>query len=236
MTRDLANMAMENTSPDNRRAIDIAANDALTAAQRRRPGTRYSRFVALMKLILPVIAGIIIMLVVLWPELNDHPSKFQIGVAQIEIDGADGQKLVNARYTGVDRANNPFSVTAETLAQNPEDENTVDLKNPKADITVSGGSWLAVMSPNGQYRKKDQVLELFGGVNAFHDMGYEFRTEHAIVHFQDGSAFGESPVHGQGPSGELQSEGFRVFESGANIIFTGRARLLLYPIKKGDAK
>ena len=236
MTRDLASTATENTRPGNRRAIDLAANDALAAAKRRRPGTRYSRFVALMKLILPVIAGILIMMVVLWPELNDHPSRFQIGVAQIEIDGADGQKLVNARYTGVDRDNNPFSVTAETLAQNPDDETVVDLKNPKADITVSGGSWLAVMSPNGQYRKDDQVLELFGGVNAFHDLGYEFRTEHAIVNFQDGSAFGASPVHGQGPFGELQSEGFRVFESGAIIVFTGRARLLLYPTKKGEAK
>jgi lipopolysaccharide export system protein LptC len=236
MTRDLASMATENTSPDNRRAIDMAANDALAAAQRRRPGTSYSRFVALMKLVLPVIAGILIMLVVLWPELTDHPSKFQIGVAQIEFDGADGQKLVNARYTGVDRENNPFSVTAEMLAQNPDDEDAVDLKNPKADITVSGGSWLAIMSPNGLYRKKKQVLELYGGVNAFHDMGYEFRTEHAFVNFQDGSAFGESPVHGQGPTGELQSEGFRVFESGANIVFTGRARLLLYPTNKGGAK
>jgi len=229
-------MAMENTSPNNRRAIDMAANDALNAAQRRRPGTRYSWFVSLMKLVLPVIAGILIMLVVLWPELSDHPSKFQVGVAQIEIDGADGQTLINARYTGVDRENNPFSVTAETLSQNPDDENSVDLKNPKADITVSGGTWLAVMSPNGQYRKTDQVLELFGGVNAFHDLGYEFRTEHAIINFRDGSAFGESPVHGQSPTGELRSEGFRVFESGANIVFTGRARLLFYPIKKGGGK
>jgi lipopolysaccharide export system protein LptC len=110
------------------------------------------------------------------------------------------------------------------------------LKNPKADVTVSGGSWLALMSPTGQYNKKDQVLELSGGVNAFHDMGYEFRTRHAIVKFREGSAFGESAVHGQGPFGELQSEGFRVFERGANIIFTGRARLLLYPNKKESGK
>jgi lipopolysaccharide export system protein LptC len=92
------------------------------------------------------------------------------------------------------------------------------------------------MSPAGQYRKKDQVLELFGGVNAFHDLGYEFRTEHAIVDFREGSAFGESAVHGQGPFGELQSEGFRVYQSGANIVFTGRARLLLYPNEKESAK
>ena len=236
MTRDLAKAAMENAGRDNRRAIDHAVTGALAGARNRRRVTSYSRFVALMKLILPVVAGILVMLVVLWPALNDDPSNFQLGVARIDVDDGDGQKLINARYTGIDGENNPFSVTADVLTQNPDNENLIDLKNPKADVTVSGGSWLALMSPTGQYNKKQQVLELSGGVNAFHDLGYEFRTRHAIVNFREGSAFGESAVHGQGPFGELQSEGFRVFESGANIVFTGRARLLLYPNKKEGAK
>lgn len=236
MTRDLANAATENTGPNHRRAIDHAVSGAIANAQRRRPGAGYSRFVTSMKLVLPIGAGILVMLVVLWPEINNNPSKFQLGVTRIDVDGADGQKLINARYTGTDGENNPYSVTADTLMQNPEQEDLVDLKNPKADITISGGSWLAVMAPAGQYRKKDQVLELFGGVNAFHDLGYEFHTEHAILDFRDGSAFGASAVHGQGPFGEIQSEGFRVHENGANIMFTGRARLLLYPNKKAGAK
>ncbi len=236
MTGDLAKAAMHNTGRGNRRAIDHAVTGAIAGAQNRRSVTRYSRFVASMKLVLPVVAGILILLVVLWPELSDHPSKFQLGVARIDVADADGQKLINARYTGIDGKNNPYSVTAETLTQNSKNEDLVDLKNPKADVTVGKGSWLAIMSPTGKFRKKEQVLELFGGVDAFHDMGYEFRTEHAIVNFREGSAFGASSVHGQGPFGELQSEGFRVLESGATILFTGRARLLLYPTKKESAK
>jgi lipopolysaccharide export system protein LptC len=140
MTRDLASAAMENTGRNDRRAIDHAVSDAIASAQRQSPGTRYSRFVMSMKLVLPVSAGILVMLVILWPEINDQPSKFQLGVARIDVDGADGQKLINARYTGIDGENNPFSVTADMLTQNPKDEDLVDLKNPKADITVSGGS------------------------------------------------------------------------------------------------
>ena len=236
MTRDLANAAMENTGPDNRRAIDHTVAGAIAGAQRRRPGASYTRFVGLMKLVLPMVAGVLIMLVVLWSELNDDPSKFQLGVARIDVEGSDGQKLIKARYTGIDGENNPYSVTADELTQNSEDQDLVDLKNPKADVTISGGSWLAVMSPTGQYSKDNQVLSLFGGVNAFHDLGYEFRTEHAIVNFREGSVFGTSPLHGQGPFGELQSDGFRVLQSGAVIVFSGRARLLLYPNKKESAK
>ena len=40
---------------------------------------------------------------------------------------------------------------------------------------------------------------------------------------------GDTPVSGDGPSGELQSEGFRLFERGQVIVFTGKARLLIYP-------
>lgn len=235
MTRDIANTAIKSTDHEGRRAIDLALTDAISATKIR-SGRSYSRFVAMMKFVLPVVAGILVMMVFLWPELNDDHAKFQIGIARINAEGADGQILINARYTGIDGANNPYSITAESLTQNSTDEDLVDLKEPKADIMVSGGSWFAIISRNGQYSKTEQILTLFDGVNGFHDMGYEFRTEHALINFKDGSVFGESPVHGQGPFGELKSEGFRIFQSGAKIMFTGRARLLLYPIKEESAK
>ena len=43
------------------------------------------------------------------------------------------------------------------------------------------------------------------------------------------SAEGNAAVSGQGPSGELQSEGFRLRERGQVIVFTGKSRLLIYP-------
>lgn len=236
MTRDLANAAMDNTGPDNRRALDHAVTSAIADVQNRRPVTSYSRFVALMKLVLPVVAGILILMVVMWPELSENPSRFQLGMARINVGDTDDQTLINARYTGIDGKNNPYSVTADRLIQNAENENFVDLKNPKADVTVGSGSWLAIMSPVGRFEKKEQVLTLKGGVDAFHDLGYEFRTEHAVVNFKAGTANGASPVHGQGPFGELQSQGFKVLESGARIIFTGPAHLLLYPTQKKGAK
>jgi lipopolysaccharide export system protein LptC len=236
MARGIANAALESLGRDRRPAIDNAVIGAIADTRRRRPTASYSRFVALMKLVLPVIAGILVTMVVLWPELNDRPAKFQLGVARLNIGDAERQQVINARYTGVDGRNNPYSVTADELSQNPENEDLVDLKNPKADVTLSGGSWLAIMSPTGEYSKATQVLELSGGVNAFHDLGYEFRTERAIVDFQNRSAFGDSAVNGQGPFGELQSEGFLVLDSGTSILFTGRARLLLYPDKRGGAK
>jgi len=54
-----------------------------------------------------------------------------------------------------------------------------------------------------------------------------FRTESATVDLEGGTAEGHEKVEGHGPSGEVESEGFRILDKGAVVIFTGRARMLL---------
>lgn len=205
-------------------------------ARLKRIGASYSRFVGLMKFVLPAIAGTLVILVVVWPEIRDDRAKFHLEVARIDIEDADGRKLLNARFTGTDSRDNPYTVTADTLVQDPENEDIVNLSNPKADIVVESGSWIALTAPIGQYNKNDQVLELSGGVNLFHDMGYEFRTELAIVDFRYGSAFGDARVEGQGPFGRLSSEGFLMLDGGRSIVFTGKARLVMFPSAEAAEK
>lgn len=181
-----------------------------------------------MKVVLPAIAIAVIALVVVWPEIHEKPSTFQIGMARISVQDDDGQKLLNARYTGVDQRDQPYTVTADAILRGDATADQVDLESPKADIAIEGETWLAVTAPAGQYSKKYQVLELSGGVNVFHDRGYEFRTERALVDFAHGSAFGDAPVTGQGPFGQLSSEGFLVLDSGLSVMFSGKARLVLF--------
>ncbi len=194
-----------------------------------RSGRIYTRYVGMMKLVLPVIAGLLAVVVVVWPEYYDEPSTFRLGVSNVTVKESEGQKLVNARYTGVDSRNRSYTVTAEAILQGLSEDDLVDLSEPKADVTVEDGSWLAMTAPTGQYSKKSEVLELAGGVNMFHDQGYEFRTERALVDFRYTSAFGDTPVQGQGPFGRLSSEGFLVLDGGARILFTGKARLIVNP-------
>ena len=182
-----------------------------------------------MKLTLPAIAGVLVLLVIVWPQFKDEPEGFRLSPSNISLETAGGQKLVNARYTGTDRRNNPFTITAKTLAQRNKDDDAVELQGPTADIFLDAGSWLAVTSRIGSYRKKGQILELSGGVDLFHDDGYEFHTEAAVVDLAVGVASGDRPVHGQGPFGRLQASGFRILEGGARVQFLGKARLLLRP-------
>lgn len=199
------------------------------AARLPRYRSGYSRFVRLMKYSLPVLAGIVVVLVVIWPELASQPDKFRLGLSDLNVETAGGQRVLNARFTGVDRDDRPFSVTASSAIQAPGAKERIDLSEPKADLTLRGDSWVAITSPEGVFWRDSEILDLVGGVELYHDEGYEFRTELARIDFRGGTASGDEAVHGQGQFGTISAEGFRVLDSGERIVFAGKARLVLYP-------
>ena len=216
-------------------AIEKTANDDSMATQFRqleahRIEDNYSRFVGLMKLVLPAAAGILILMIVVWPHFDGKPDGFRLRPSNALLQTTSGQMLINARYTGTDRRDNPFPITAKALEQQSKDDETVALHGPTADIFLNAGSWVAVMAPIGSYSKKAQLLKLSGGVDLFHDDGYEFHTEVAMVDLVDGVASSDRPVHGQGPFGQLQASGFQILDGGDRIRFQGRARLEIYTV------
>ena len=195
----------------------------------KRIGTGYTRFVGTMKFLLPATAGVLVLMVVVWPQFRDTPRGMKLGPAAIRVDDLGGQKLVNARFTGSDRQDQPYTVTADALIQDSAEADEVDLSNPKADVALNGGNWLAVRAPTGRFRRKSQVLDLSGGVDLFHDNGYQLHTADARLLLREGRAFGDSPVRAQGPGGVLTATGFRIVDGGTRILFTGKARLVVYP-------
>ena len=198
--------------------------------------SRYSRFVTLMKYALPVVAGIVLLLVVVWPDFKPKPERFAVGISDLKVNVEGGQRVVNARFTGVDSENRPFSVTADAVVQDADDG--VKLTQPKADVTLASNSWVAIAAPHGTFWRKPGILNLVGGVDLFHDDGYEFQTEEARIDFRIGAASGETPVKGQGPFGTVNAEGFSIVESGNHIIFKGKSRLVIFPTatKPGGVK
>lgn len=200
--------------------------------------SRYSRFVTLMKYALPVIAGSVLLLVVAWPEFKPKPERFPVGISDLKLNIEGGQRVVNARFTGVDSENRPFSVTADSVVQEAGADDGVQLTQPKADVTLASDSWVAIAAPRGMFWRKQEVLSLVGGVDLFHDDGYEFRTDEARIDFRNGAASGDTPVRGRGPFGTVDAEGFRIVDNGDRIIFNGKSRLVIFPAatKPGDTK
>ncbi|MGY8958085.1 MAG: LPS export ABC transporter periplasmic protein LptC [Alphaproteobacteria bacterium] len=206
--------------------------------RRERPAFNplYGRFVGLIKIILPTIATALIVLVAVWPHLNEQKKRFAIGPTQIDASDAENLRMVNPKYTGVDDRRRPYSVTANAAGQSDGKSSLVALDAPKADVFLGDDTWVALTASDGVFDREKQILELTGAVNLFHDSGYEFATSSAVFDLSAGDATGTEPVEGQGPFGRLTAEGFRIHNRGQRVEFLGKAKLFILPKPTSDPK
>ena len=193
------------------------------------PVQGYSRFVIWMKVLLPVVALLLIVLIVVWPYLKLNDTRFNIGFTALKVGNVENPAMINPRFLGADKERQTFSITADIAKNLLNAEESVELEMPKADISLDDGSWLVVTAKNGIYVRQSETLTLNEQVNLFHDSGYEFRTESADIELTSGTASGSVPIEGQGPFGKLQAEGFRLVDKGKTIYFTGKSKLTIYP-------
>ena len=212
-----------------KRRLDVATFAASRRQTRHHRIKSYSRSVSLMKFFLPALAIFLVALIAIWPQIQAPDTRFKIGFSRLKATESGDPSMVNARFVGTDSKNRPFSVTADFAKNKARDKNTVELEKPKADITIGDGTWLVMTADTGFFDRAGQTLDLVGAVNLFHDSGYEFRTQKALIDLARGIASGDAPIEGQGPFGSLRAEGFRMVEQGKTIFFTGKAKLVIYP-------
>lgn len=195
----------------------------------RKHTTWYSGFVRAMKIVLPAIALLLIVLIVAWPHLNVTDARFRIGFADMTVRVAEDPAMLNPRYVGSDKDNQPYSITADIARRLAESAENIELEAPKADILLKDNTWLVLSSNRGVYKREDEALDLLGSVILYHDSGYEFLTERAKIDLEKSAAEGQDPIRGQGPFGTIEAEGFRLVDRGKTIFFTGKSKLKVYP-------
>jgi lipopolysaccharide export system protein LptC len=213
---------------------DSLAGDDIGVPLRRLASVdrRYSRFVGLAKRILPAVAVLLLLLVGIWPHLQAEIERVHFTLPRLDPREAQDLRMVNAHFTGVDRQNRPFVITAEVARQNPNVDDLVALEGPKGDLTSASGSWSELSAYTGLYQPNTQLLDLYGNVQLFEDKGNEFHTDSAHVDMAKGDAEGHDHIDGQGPFGHVSGQGFRILDRGDVIIFTGHAHLELTPHEK----
>ncbi len=190
---------------------------------------RHSIFVSIMKFLLPGAAIILVALVLIWPQLKAVEDNFRLSMMSgVTPEDIENLRMLRPRYMGIDDENRPYMVTAVEARQDSGDSDLVRLVSPKADMTLKDGTWLALTAKSGTYRQHVRILHLKGDVNVFHDSGHSIETATAVIDLSKGTAHGEDAVVAHGPSGTIHSQGFRVRDRGRNVLFTGKARMVLH--------
>ncbi len=189
-------------------------------------GAGYSSFVTIAKFALPVVALIIIGIV--FSNLSTSPLQEQIASIPREENTTPGQvELVKAKYEGADEKGQKYVLTADKATRIDEKQNVVSLEKPRADITLEGGTWLAIHADSGVFNSAGGHLGLSGNVVVFHDAGYELKMETTEISLTGKTVSSDKPVSGHGPIGEIHAQNLSVTDDGMKIVFGGPATLTL---------
>jgi lipopolysaccharide export system protein LptC len=177
------------------------------------------------KRLLPVVALALLASLALWPELDRQQEAARYAFRRGLNVSADGGRLTDARYRGVDDKGEPYAVTATTAVQDGAER--VNLTMPKADVTTSDGNWFMVQAKQGVYIQHEGQLDLQGDATLYRQDGTTMISDTATVDLKAGVAAGSHMTHAEGPFGTLDAQGFALVDKGTVIQFTGPARLVL---------
>ena len=206
---------------------------ALTYQARRQAEVRgYSRLVRWMKVALPIGAVILIGLIFLTGK--DRGGAIDAGTAADLTALSAGLKLENPRFAGVTDEGDPFVVTADWALPDGAVPDRVDLENPAGEIRLRDGRTLKVTSATGEMFRKDERLNLMGGVVMQTSDGYRVLTEQVELDLDRRTAFAPSAVKASGPRGGIQADRVTIEtgpdDGGAAVMrFEGNVRVLFRP-------
>jgi lipopolysaccharide export system protein LptC len=180
---------------------------------------RRSRRVLAARIILPIaIAGLILIVAsqVGWRTYMaaTHPPT----EAKTEI------RLITPRFYGQSTEGRSFMITARSAVRDDKDPRRIILDDPALTLDLGSPTPTRMTAKHGVYRQDDFSLALKDDVRMDDGAGYRFASEGAFVNTQTGDVTGETTMNGEGPSGQVQSSAYSVYDKGDRIVFRGGVR------------
>lgn len=195
----------------------------------------YSRFVRIMKVMLPLVAFSLIVLVVAYSTMRRDGGKVSIQYTDVR-DLQNDRQLVNPKLTGTDGRDQPFTVTAKAATQAPGKTRRMTFDQVVADVTMQDKTWVQVDAKKGLFDAEAKTLDLTDTINIFSDKGYECHTQSARYDFGQGLLKGEYPINCQGPLGVITAKKFEGLRDPGIMRFTGGVNTLYRPTpREGQA-
>ena len=195
----------------------------------------YSRFVRIMKVMLPVVALSLVAMVILYSANGRDGETIRITATELTEITAD-RALEAPRLIGTDGQGQPFTVTAKGASVEPGKASKMTIDDVKADITMQDKSWLQVGALEGVLDVEGKTLDLNKTINIYSDRGYECHTEAARYDFGSGLLKGDKPIKCQGPLGIITAERFEGMKDPGILKFSGGVSTRYFPAERqGDA-
>ena len=186
----------------------------------------YSVFIKSLKYILLFFSISILILVV----YNNNPVEKEKIYNDFSYDESDfksfKQVLHKPIFMGIDKKNQPFKVMANKAIRLKQEPNIFDLEKPTGEIN-SGKEKFFLSGDKGIFNKNVDQLKVKGNVKFNDGENMTFTTSEMYFDFKKEVLSGNKRVNGKKNNSVIVSEGFKIFNNGEQIFFTGKTKLKL---------
>ena len=186
----------------------------------------YSVFIKSLKYIFLFFSIMILILVV----YNNNPVKKETVYNGFSYDENDFQSfkqvLHKPTFIGIDNNNQPFKVMANKAVRLKKEPNIFNLEKPTGEIN-SGKEKFFLSGDKGIFNKNVDQLKVKGNVKFNDGENMTFTTSEMYFDFKKEVLSGNKKVNGKKNNSVIISEGFKIFNNGEQIFFTGKTKLKL---------
>ena len=161
---------------------------------------------------------------------NNNPVKKETVYNGLSYDESDFQSfkqvLHKPTFIGIDNKNQPFKVMANKAVRLKKEPNIFNLEKPTGEIN-SGKEKFFLSGDKGIFNKNVDQLEVKGNVKFDDGENMTFTTSEMYFDFKKEILSGNKRVNGKKNNSVIISEGFKIFNNGEQIFFTGKTKLKL---------
>jgi lipopolysaccharide export system protein LptC len=132
--------------------------------------------------------------------------------------------VTDSRFTGFDKNDQPFSISARNALQDENDARKVRLQWVDAEVRQKSGQQIAIKSNEAVYDSSSKTIDLRGDVRISSTGGFDARMAQARVDIDRHRLRSDVPVIVVHPRGVIQANGMEIDDDGARILFFNRVK------------
>ena len=188
---------------------------------------RHSRRVRALKLVLPLVAGVIAVGFPVYSYMAAPPS------VAVETDSSvfsDGKLVMaNPKLDGLTKENLPYSLNALRAIQSADKEGVIELEQIDAKLPVSADNVAAIGAAHGIYDRDKNTLDLDKEITVSTTDGMVAKLKSAFLDMGKGTMTTSQPVDITRKGSRITADTMTVQENGKVLIFEKRVRLNIDP-------
>jgi lipopolysaccharide export system protein LptC len=197
----------------------------------RQRGSKYSRMIAWLKILLPIMALVLLSTTFMLSKDSDPAANVPIS-GGTDPDGVVREQVTDPYFAGTTTSGGSLTMTARSARPMP-DSDEVEADTLTAVIVMKDGSEIELSAPLANLSDKRDDAQMTGGVTVSSSTGYTLTTDSLDAALSRVEVQSLGPVEGTSPAGQLSAGKMRITsgETGDDVqlLFTDGVKLIYTP-------